>query len=161
MITGSTKNFLKWKNPLKIKSLKLRYWNGRLVFGILNIFFQNQSKLFSPSSSTGLFWKRFWTCPKYCTPACPNYFESRRGQGFMFFNKNLKWKSYKSESHGMCYSHLGNGVRNGSISITKWGFINYRCKVNPVSQWGKILVTAMGFVDYLVRAQSYLKELDL
>ena len=29
------------------------------------------------------------------------------------------------------------------------GFINDRCKVNPVGQWGKILVMAMGFVDHL------------
>ena len=26
--------------------------------------------------------------------------------------------------HGMCYSHFGNGVRNGAISIIQWGFIN-------------------------------------
>ena len=51
--------------------------------------------------------------------------------------------------HGMCYSHLGNGVRNGAISITQWGFINDRYKVKPVGQWGKLLVMAMGFVDHL------------
>ena len=49
----------------------------------------------------------------------------------------------------MCYSHFGNGVRNGAISITQWGFINDRYKVNPVGQWGKIMVMAMGFVDHL------------
>ena len=49
----------------------------------------------------------------------------------------------------MCYSHFGNGVRNGAISITQWGFINDRYKVNPVGQWGKILVMAMGIVDHL------------
>ena len=32
----------------------------------------------------------------------------------------------------MCYSHLGNGVRNGAIYITQWGFISgcYKVKVN-------------------------------
>ena len=75
------------------------------------------------------------------------------------YNKILQTK--ETLPHGMCYSHLGNGVRNGAISITQWGFINDRYKVNPIGQWGKILVMAMGFVDYLVRAQSYLKELDL
>ena len=37
----------------------------------------------------------------------------------------------------MCYSHLGNGVRNGAISILQWGFINDYCKVNAVGKWGK------------------------
>ena len=50
---------------------------------------------------------------------------------------------------GMCYSHFGNEVRNGAISITQRGFINDRYKVNPVGQWEKILVMAMGFVDHL------------
>ena len=50
---------------------------------------------------------------------------------------------------GMCYSHFGNEVRNGAISITQQGFINDCYKVNPVGQWGKILVMAMGFVDHL------------
>ena len=49
----------------------------------------------------------------------------------------------------MFYSHFGNGVRNGTISITQWDFINDHYKVNPVGQWGKILVMAMGFVDHL------------
>ena len=49
----------------------------------------------------------------------------------------------------MCYSHFGNEVRNGAISITQWGFINARYKINPVGQWGEILVMAMGFVDHL------------
>jgi hypothetical protein len=31
----------------------------------------------------------------------------------------------------------------------QWGFINDRFKVNPIVQWGKILVMAMGFVDHL------------
>jgi hypothetical protein len=51
--------------------------------------------------------------------------------------------------HGMCYSHFGKGVRNGAISITQWGFINDSYKVNPVGQWEKIMVIAMGFVDHL------------
>ena len=145
MNTGSTKFFLKWKKKtLKIKSLKLRYW-----FSMFSIFFfkikENCLVLFENDfglvqNIVDLLVQIILNLEKYKT----------------FFDKNLK-----SESQGMCYSHLGNGIRNGSISITKWGFINYRCKVNPVSQWGKILVMAMGFVDYLVRAQSYLKELDL
>ena len=40
----------------------------------------------------------------------------------------------------MCYSHFGNGVRNGAISITQWGFINDRYK-------GKNSGNGMGFVD--------------
>ena len=51
--------------------------------------------------------------------------------------------------HGMCYSHLGNGVRNGAISITQWGFISGYYKVKSIGQWGKILVMAMGFEDRL------------
>ena len=51
--------------------------------------------------------------------------------------------------HGMCYSHFANEVCNGSISIMQRGFINDCNKVNPVGQWGKILVMAMGFVDHL------------
>ena len=51
--------------------------------------------------------------------------------------------------HGVCYSRFSNGVRNGAISITQRVFINDRYKVNPVGQWGKILVMAMGFVDHL------------
>ena len=55
----------------------------------------------------------------------------------------------KPRPHGMCYSHFVNEVCNGAISITQWGFINDCYKVNPVGQWGKILVMAMGFVDHL------------
>ena len=49
----------------------------------------------------------------------------------------------------MCYSHFGNEVCNGAISITQWVFINDCYKVNPVGQWGIILVMATGFVDHL------------
>ena len=59
----------------------------------------------------------------------------------------------------MCYSHFGNGVRIGAISITQWGFINDRYKVNPVDQWGKILVIAMGFVDHL--GLEYIYDLEI
>ena len=51
--------------------------------------------------------------------------------------------------HGMCYSHLGKGIRNGAISIMQWGFISGCYKVKSIGQWGKILVMAMGFVDHL------------
>ena len=44
----------------------------------------------------------------------------------------------------MCYSHFGNEVHNGAISITQRGFINDCYKVNPVGQWEKILAMAMG-----------------
>ena len=36
-----------------------------------------------------------------------------------------------------------------SISISQQGFINDRYKVNPVGQWGIILVMTMGLVDHL------------
>ena len=36
--------------------------------------------------------------------------------------------------HGMCYSHFGNEVRNGPMSIMQPGFINDCYKVNPVGQ---------------------------
>ena len=49
----------------------------------------------------------------------------------------------------LCYSHFGNEVCNGTISITQRVFINDRYKVNPVDQWGIILAMAMGFVDHL------------
>ena len=49
----------------------------------------------------------------------------------------------------MCYSHFGHEVRNGAISIMQRGFINDPYNVNPVGQWGKILVMAMGFVNHL------------
>ena len=55
---------------------------------------------------------------------------------------NYEWTLLK----GMCYSHFGNGVRNGaSISIMQWGFLNDNYKVNPVGQWQHILITVMGF----------------
>ena len=47
--------------------------------------------------------------------------------------------------HSVCYSHFGNEVRIGAISITQLGFINDCYKVKPVDQWGKFLVMAMGF----------------
>ena len=49
----------------------------------------------------------------------------------------------------MCYSHFGNEVCNGAISIRQWGFINDCYKVKPQLPMGKILVMAMGFVDHL------------
>jgi hypothetical protein len=61
----------------------------------------------------------------------------------------------KKRSVGMCYSHFGNGVRNGAISITQWGFIMDRHKVNPIGQWGKILLIEMGFVDHLGHVYLY------
>ena len=45
--------------------------------------------------------------------------------------------------HAMRYSHFGNGVRNGAISIMQLGFISGCYK------WGKILVMAMEFVNHL------------
>ena len=51
----------------------------------------------------------------------------------------------------MCYSHFGNEVGNGAISITQQGFNNDCYKVNPIGQWGKMLVMAMGFVDHLAQ----------
>ena len=50
--------------------------------------------------------------------------------------------------HGICYSHFGNRVRNGAISITQWGFISDYYKVKSIGQWGKILVMVRGFVDH-------------
>ena len=50
---------------------------------------------------------------------------------------------------GYVLLRFGNVVSNGAISIKQWGFINERFKVNPVGQWGKILVMTMGFVDHL------------
>ena len=32
----------------------------------------------------------------------------------------------------MCYSNFGNGVLDGAISITQWGFLNDHYKVNPI-----------------------------
>ena len=47
----------------------------------------------------------------------------------------------------MCYSLLGNGVRNGAISITQRGFISDYYKVKPMGKNSGI--RAMGFVDHL------------
>ena len=63
------------------------------------------------------------------------------------FLGHAKW--IQTLPHGMCYSHFGNGFRNGAISIMQLGFINDRYKINPVGQCGKILEVAMGFVDHL------------
>ena len=54
----------------------------------------------------------------------------------------------------MCYSHLGNGVCNGAISITQWGFISDYYKVKSIGQciaMGKNSGNGndMGFVDHL------------
>jgi len=38
-----------------------------------------------------------------------------------------------TQPHGMCYSHFGNEVCNGAISIPQWGFINDRYKVNKAN----------------------------
>ena len=65
--------------------------------------------------------------------------------------------------HGMCYSHLGNGVVcNGAISITQRGLIRGCYKVKSIVQWGKILVMANGFVDHLglCHCQTYQKNLS-
>ena len=35
-------------------------------------------------------------------------------------------------AHGMCYSHYGNGVRNGAISIAQWGLLSDCYQVNPI-----------------------------
>ena len=51
----------------------------------------------------------------------------------------------------MCYSHLGNVVHNGAISIMQLYFINGCYKVKSIGQWEKILVMAMEFVDHLGR----------
>ena len=47
----------------------------------------------------------------------------------------------------MCYSHYSNGVHFGAIFIVQWDLLSDWCKVNPIGQWGKILVIVMGFVD--------------
>ena len=39
-----------------------------------------------------------------------------------------------SMPRGMCYSHYGNGVRNGAISIAQWGLLSDCYKVNPIGQ---------------------------
>ena len=49
--------------------------------------------------------------------------------------------------HGMCYSHYGNGVLNGAITIAQWGLLSDCHKVNPIGQWGKILPIIVGFAN--------------
>ena len=44
----------------------------------------------------------------------------------------LVWVEIKPR--GMCYSHYGNGVRNGAISIAQWGLLSDCYKVNPIGQ---------------------------
>ena len=44
----------------------------------------------------------------------------------------------------ICCIQFGNGVHNGTISVTYWGFLNDYYMVNPIAQWKKILVTVMG-----------------
>ena len=66
--------------------------------------------------------------------------------------KSLKVKPCLSPNilpHGICYSHYGNGVRNGAVSIAQWGLLSDCYKVNPIGQWGNIRVIVMGFVDTL------------
>ena len=41
---------------------------------------------------------------------------------------------YSSTHDGMCYSHYGNGVRNGAISIAEWGLLSDCFKVTPIGQ---------------------------
>ena len=75
-----------------------------------------------------------------CHNGAKNVFKSN-------WNYNLCF--YDNRPHGMGYSYFGNEVRNGVISITQRGFIIDHYKVDPVGQWGKILVMAMGFIDHL------------
>ena len=42
--------------------------------------------------------------------------------------------SNEREPHGMCYSHYGNKVHNGAISIAQWGLLSDCYKVNPIGQ---------------------------
>ena len=58
----------------------------------------------------------------------------------------------------MCYSHLGNGVRNGAISIMQRGFICGCYQVKSIGQWGKILVMSMGFVDHMGLNETKIDE---
>ena len=60
--------------------------------------------------------------------------------------------------HGMCLPHFGNGVRNGAISITQRGFINDYYKGNTIGQWGKIMITGIGFAHTV---EQYLAEADI
>ena len=65
---------------------------------------------------------------------------------FATFQTSVQWGLLMP--HSVCYCHFGNEVCNGAISIMQLGLIKNRYKVNPVGQWGKILVMAMGFVDH-------------
>ena len=40
---------------------------------------------------------------------------------------------YLKRPQGMCYSHLGNGVRNEAMSITQWGYISGCYKVKSIT----------------------------
>ena len=55
----------------------------------------------------------------------------------------------------MCYSHFGNVVHNGAVSITQWGYIIYYYKVNK-HHWpmGKIMITVMGFARWSITMVS-------
>ena len=70
-----------------------------------------------------------------------------------FFNLNkVKTSNIVSnwnEPHGMSYSHFDNEVCNGTISFTHRDLIDTHYKLDPVVQWGKILVMSMGFADHL------------
>ena len=48
-------------------------------------------------------------------------------------------------TQGMCYSHFGYGVHNGAISSTQRDFIVDYSKINAIGQWGKIMITVVGF----------------
>ena len=63
--------------------------------------------------------------------------------------------------HGMCYSHFGNGICNGALFITQWGFISGCYRVKSISQWGKILVMTVGFVDHFGQRHFLHKEMTL
>ena len=80
------------------------------------------------------------------------YYFTKIHSGVQLFMKSefyLLYNVHPLLPHGMCYSHYGNGVRNGAISIAQWGLLSDCYKVNPIGQWGKILVILMGFVDML------------
>ena len=72
---------------------------------------------------------------------------SMRGQNWL---NPGQWKiilaSKCSRHKGICYFHFGNAVRNGAIYITYWGSLKDQYKVNSTVQWGKMVVTVMGFV---------------
>ena len=70
----------------------------------------------------------------------------------MFANSRGVGVSGMPMPHGMCYFHFGIEIClfvTGQFPYKQQGFINDCYKVNPVGQWGKILVMAMGFVDHL------------